>query len=112
MAANVLVFYHSGLTTAHVAAGTRFTTDSVGMLKQPYIGRDDVAANTSAAQASSAAPDGTKVAYLQVQEGKAVHIEVNPANRSSEADTTSPYISGDVTIECGPGWTFSFFERA
>lgn len=112
MAATVLVFYHSGLTTAHVAAGTRYTTDSVGMLKQPYIGRASLTANTGTAQSVSAAPAGTKIAYIQVQEGKAVHVETNPENRSTDADTSSPYISGSVTIECGPSWSFSFLERS
>lgn len=111
MAATVYVFFHSGLSTAHVAAGTRYATDSVGLLKQPYIGRDDVNATSASATSSSAAPAGTKIAYVQVQEGKTVHYECNPENRSVDADTTSPFISGSTTFECGPGWTFSFFER-
>lgn len=111
MTAVVRVFYHSGLTTAAVAAGTRFSTDSVAMLKQPYVGRASVTVTDAAAQSVSAAPTGTKLAFVQVQEGKTVHFEVNPENRSTDADTSSPLLSGTTQIECGPGWSMSFLEH-
>ena len=111
MSAVVRVFYHAGLTTATVAAGTRFSTDSVAMLKQPYIERASVTATDSAAQSVAAAPSKTTLAYVQVQEGKTVHYEVNPETRSVSADTSSPLLSGTTQIECGPGWSFSFLEH-
>ena len=81
MTAKVRVYFHAGLTTAPVAASTRFTTDSVSMLKQPYEGRSVIDVGTGAAVSSAAAPKGTKIALIQVEEGKAVHLEVNPAGR-------------------------------
>lgn len=111
MTAAVRVFFHQGVTTATVAAGTRFTTDSVAMLKQPYIARSLVEASTGAAAVSAAAPPKATVAYVQVQEGKAVHYEVNPENRTADADTSSPLLTGATQLECGPGWTFSFLEH-
>lgn len=110
MTAAVRVFFHAGVTTAAVAAGTRYTTDSVAMLKQPYVGRASVTAVTGEAQSTSAAPNGTKIAYVQVQEGKAVHYEINPENRSTPADTSSPILSGSTQFECGSNWTLSFRE--
>lgn len=111
MTALVKVFYHSGVTTAAVAAGTRFASDSVAMLKQPYIGRASVSVTSAAAQAVSAAPNGTKLAFVQVQEGKAVLYEVNPPNRSVDADTSSPLLTGSTQIECGADWSISFREH-
>lgn len=111
MATVVRVFYHTGVTTAPVnAAAGRYTTDSVAMLKQPYLARSALTLSGSA-QSSAAAPSNAKLALVQVQEGKSVHVEVNPENRAVEADTSSPTISGEVTFECGPGWTFSFTEH-
>jgi hypothetical protein len=110
MATTVKVFYHSGISTAHVAAGTKFASDSVSLLKQPYLSRWSATLSGSA-QSSSAAPAGTKIAYIQVQEGKAVTFEVNPPNRSTEADTSSTTLSGETQIEFGPEWTISFAEH-
>lgn len=112
MTATVRVFFHAGVTTAAVAAGTRYTTDSVAMLKQPYISRASATVDTGTAQSTSAAPDHTKIAFIQVQEGKAVHYEVNPPNRSTEADTGSPVLTGSTQFECGPGWALSFLEHS
>lgn len=112
MSVSVRVFYHSGLTTAHVAAGTKFATDSVAMLKQPYLARDKVSATTGAAVSTAAAPAGTRVAYVQVEDGKSVYFEVNPENRTTAADSSSPVVSGSATFECGPNWSLSFLEHA
>jgi len=111
MTAVVRVFYHQGVTTAAVAAGTRFTADSVAMLKQPYIEKASVTATTMSAQSVAAAPSKTHIAYVQVQEGKAVHYEVNPPNRSVSASTSSPILSGSTQLECGDGWSLSFLEH-
>lgn len=110
MTATVRVFFHSGLTTAKVASGTRFTTDSVSMLKQPYLGRSAVTV-TGTAISSAAAPAKTEIAFVQVQDGKAVHYEINPENRTTSADTGSPILSGSTQFECGPGWSISFIEH-
>lgn len=111
MTATVRAFYHSGVTTARVTGTTRYTTDSVGLVKQPYLARDSVTVDTGTAQSIDAAPTGTTILFFQVQEGKAVHVEVNPPNRSTAADTGSPIYSGDVTLEFGPTWTASFLEH-
>lgn len=111
MSAVVRAFYRSGTTAAPVAAGGgRFTSDSVLLVKEPYLDRDSVTVSTGAAQSIDAAPNGTKMLHLQVQQGKQVHVEVNPPNRSTEADTGSPIYSGNTMLEFGPGWSASFLE--
>lgn len=110
MSTTVRLFYHAGISTAHVAAGTKLATDSIALLKQPYIARSSVTVSATAASVD-AAPPGTKIAYIQVEEGKSVHVEVNPENRTTDADTSSPVLSGETQIECGPNWSFSFLEH-
>lgn len=113
MSATVRCFSHKGMTTAYVSPGSgRYTTDSVGLLANPYLERTTITATTGAAQSTAAAltPAATKLLYVQIQAGKTVAIEVCPPNRSTEADVDSPYYTGNVIFECGPGWTISIKE--
>jgi len=112
MSCLVRIFSHTGVTTANVAAGTRYATDSVSMLKMPYLARQSITA-TGTAQSTATpltANNGTKLLNVQIQAGKTVAIEVNPPNRSVEADNDSPYYAGEVTLEAGPNWTLSIKE--
>lgn len=112
MAALVKVFYFQGLSQVPFASGTKYATDSVGTLKQPYINRSSVTVDNATAQSVAAAGSGAGVALVQVQVGKAVLVEVNPPNRSVDADTSSLTIRGDTTFVVGPDWTLSFLEDA
>jgi hypothetical protein len=114
MSALVRIFAHTSVTTAPVHSGSgRYTTDSVALLKQPYLARQSITANTSSAQSTSTALTSNpacKLLSVQIQAGKTVAIEVNPPNRNVAADVDSPYFSGDVIIEAGPSWTLSILE--
>lgn len=115
MAAVVRIFTFSEIITAPVAASSgRYSTDSVGLLKHPYLGRDQVTAGTGAAVATSAsaAPDSTRLVQVQVEPGKIVHYEAVPQGQERTAATTSPFISGTTLIHFGPGWTLSFLEAS
>lgn len=116
MSALVRLFSHTGVTTAPVnAASGRYTTDSVAMLKMPYLAREAITATSSPAQSTTTAlttSSGTKLVHVQIETGKTVAIEVNPPNRSTAADSSSPRYSGDVTFEAGPNWQFSILEIA
>lgn len=111
--ATVKVFAHTGVTTAPVASsGGRYTTDSIPLVKQPYLARQTITPDTVTAQSTDAdtAPAKTALFMVQIEVGKRVAIEVNPQNRSVAADANSPSYSGTVTIEAGPGWTLSIIE--
>jgi hypothetical protein len=85
------------------------------LLTQPYIAREAITASTGAAQSTAAALTSnskTKLVSIEIESGKVVAIECNPANRSTAADTSSPRYSGTVQLECGPGWSFSILEIA
>lgn len=111
MTATVRVFFFDSIVAAPTV-GKSYTTDSVGLLKYPYLARDNVTVDSGTADSVSAAPAGARIALVQVQSGKTVHAEVNPPNRSTTADTASPVWRGDLTIAVGPDWTISFLEAS
>lgn len=92
------------------ASGTKYATDSVGTVKQPYISRASVSVDNVTAQSVTAAPSKAGMALVQVEQGKTVFVEVNPPNRTEVADANSLEIRGDVTFVVGPSWSFSFLE--
>lgn len=113
MAATCRLFTFSGLMTAPVSSGSKqFSSDSVGLLKYPYMANETISATSSAASsAAGLAPDGCKVLLVQVQQGKAAHIEINTPNRSTAATVNSPVITGDVIFMFGENWTVSLLEH-
>lgn len=114
MTAIVRVFSHPSLITApSSSAGGRFASDSVGLLKQPYIGNEKITVDsiTPATTLAASAPSGTGIVFVQVQSGKTVHCQVSPANIDPVAATTSsPVLSGDTVLNFGPQWRLSFLE--
>lgn len=115
MAAIVRIFPHSGLITAPVAAGSgRLSTDSVGLLKQPPLGREKLTTDTTTVASSSAATasnTSTRIVFIQVQANKIVHYECTPEGQELvEAGDTSPTITGETVLQFGPGWRISFLE--
>lgn len=117
MTAYVRLFTHSKLLPAPVSnAGGRFSSDAVMQLKQPYIAKERLEANTGAAVASSAAlstEENGKLLFIQVQAGKTIHYEVIPDGHAAvSASATSPTLSGDTLLEFGRGWTISVLESS
>lgn len=116
MTAIVRISTYSGLITAPVAAGSgRFSSDSVGLLKQPPEGIETLTASTGAAVSSDSAKAtrATRLILVQVQTGKVVHYAVTPQGQDEHVATTShPTISGEVVIQFGDGWTISVLENS
>lgn len=114
MSARVGIYSHSGLSTPRVAASSgRYTSDSLFLLKQPYLAGEVITATTASAQstAMATAPDGASMFYVQVEPGKRVHVEVNPSTATARtATTSSPIYEGNTQIEAGPGWRLSILE--
>lgn len=113
MSATVRIFTHAGITSAKVdAGGGRFTSDSVFLLKQPYLGRQTLTATSGAAVSSDRAnaPRGSNILHVEVQPGKAIHYEINPSNRTTAATTDSPTLTGRTNFEFGPDWSISVLE--
>lgn len=116
MAALTRFFAHGGISTAYVSpASGRYSSDSVGLLLQPYIAREAITANTGGAQSTTTAlttNSKVKIVSVEIAAGKLVAIECNPPNRAVSADANSPQYSGTAQLECGKDWTFSVLEIA
>jgi hypothetical protein len=115
MTAIVRIFCHESLITApSSSAGGRFASDSVGLLKQPYIGSEKITVGSGSPLTTAAltAPNKTGIAFVQVQAGKTVHYQVTPGNMETPVDATdaSPVMSGDTVLNFGPQWRISFLE--
>lgn len=115
MTAIVHFFTFSGLTTAPVVGGDRYSTDSVMYLKETIKGRAKLECDesTSAATDHNASPVGSLVAYVQIQPGRTVYYEITPDNVDElvPADDTSRYASGNLTLQWGTGWRLSVLEK-
>lgn len=119
MTVSVKLFTHVGVTSPQLQQNTRFQTDAVFMLKQPYSARETISAGASATSSTSAlAPDSSEadrqisLLHVQVAAGQFVRYEINPPNRSVAADANSPLLSGHETFPFGPGWTISLIEAS
>jgi len=114
MSIAVRLYTHKGLSTPPVTGSSgRLTTDSLFLLALPYLGGELVTTDTSGSVSSVAgtAPNGTKVAMIQVPPGSRAYYEATPQGQDARpATTNSPIIEGNVIVECGPGWTFAFRE--
>jgi hypothetical protein len=115
MTALVRIFTHDGIVSAKVDAGGgggRYSSDSLFMLKQPYLGRQLLSVGSGVAVSSSAAtaPKGASLLHVEVEPGKTVHYEINPPNRITSADTSSPTLTGKTQFNFGIGWTISVLE--
>lgn len=116
MTATVRLFSHTGLSHAFVASySDQQAFHAMTMLKQPYLARALITADTGAAQATTTdlSPDKCKLLHIQVQPGKRVHYEVTPKGQTARvADTSSPVMEGDDNIEWSSGWTISLLEAS
>lgn len=115
MTANVRIHTYSGLYSPTHNSSGRFVTDSVAMLKLPYLAGEVLTPDTSTAAASAAATAeaGTVLAQITVEPGKRVYYEVTPANADlATATSSSPIMEGTTQIQFGEGWKASFLEVA
>ena len=114
MTALVGLFTFGGLTTLPVVSGIVNRSDSVMAHKEPILGRDLLSCETGTADASesTAAPDKTEVALVQVQSGKRVYYEVSTSGTPTTANSTSRIMEGSNTLPWGPGWRISVLEVA
>jgi hypothetical protein len=113
MTAIVRLFSYSSLVSAPVSpVSGRLSTDSVSQLKQPYLAREKLTISSSQTSAAATAPTGTRLLMVQVQEGKTVNYEISPENADvTEADQTSPTLTGDQVFQFGSGWRIAFIEN-
>ncbi|MBS0243049.1 MAG: hypothetical protein JSS20_12795 [Proteobacteria bacterium] len=113
MSCAVRLFSYSGLLAAPWANNNQLATNAEYFVKEPYLAKTAITADTGAAVATDAtlSPAGTAMLKVEVQRGRVVHYEVTPANGTPvTATTSSPTIDGKEFINFGPGYLISILE--
>lgn len=82
-----------------------------------YLARQNLTVSESPAVNSDAAVLGAnahaRILRVQCDPGVRCHYELIPAGYSlTEADTSSPVLSGSDILEWGPGWRISLLQAA
>jgi hypothetical protein len=112
----VRIYSYNGLIVAPVAAGgsNRPNSDSLFLLKQPYLGGEVLAADSVAVTSAEAtAPTGTSLLQVQLQPNKSVYYEITPQNHPLRpATTSSPVLRNDTYLHFNPGYRISLLEKA
>jgi hypothetical protein len=117
MTATVRLFAHDGINTLPVASDAgQFRGNSMFVLRQPYLAREKIEADSGSATSSAAAlseSQYTKVLRMEIEPGKRVAYEVSPPGRTGApvaADSSSPVATGDVELEFGPRYVISLLD--
>lgn len=115
MSVTVRLFAHSGIIVLPIASNNQQLVGSQEfMLKQRYLAREKLTADTSTAVLSGAplsADVSVKMLHVQVQPQKRIHYEVYGPNADAAiADTSSPVIEGEDNLEFYTGWKISLLE--
>jgi hypothetical protein len=113
----VRIFGHQGIVPLKVVEDTQYRADSVFQLKQPYLWKQQLTADTGAAVSSTANTDlgghtldATTILRIEVPDGKTIAYEVNPPGRAVVATTASPRLSGKDQIQFGVNWIISVID--
>ena len=117
MTAVVRLFAHAGMVALPIASYSGQQSFHANFaLKQPYLSRQMITADTGGAQTSNAAlsdSEHTKLLRVEIQPGKRVHYEVTPAGATLRvADTSSPILEGNDALEFHRGWLISLLEAS
>ena len=112
----VRVYSHAGLIRGLVTAGgsTGPSSDSLFLLKLPYLSGEVLTPTTSVAAHSLAAtaPAGTNLLQVQLEDNTAVHFEVTPEGHTlREATTASPLLKNDTVLSFQAGYRLSVLEK-
>lgn len=103
------------LATEGITAGT----DSVLVLRQPYLWKQSLTSNGTTSVVSTAAPvpaahstDPTIMLRVEVPDGQSIRYEVSTNGQTPVATTDSPLLTGRDDIEFGANWLFAFIDAS
>lgn len=111
--ATVRIYTYAELISIKVNSG-QLSTDSIYLLREPYLGGEVLAPSTSVAANSLAAtaPRDTRVLKVQIDGGLRCHYEVTPQGHNLRtATTSSPILNGDDLINFAQGYRISVLEE-
>jgi hypothetical protein len=114
MATDVRIFSYTDVLSVRIGnANLAQSNEGLLLLREPYLAREKLAADTGAAVASSAAtaPAGTKMLRIEVAPGARIRYRVTPeGNTLVDADADDPVLEGTRTIAFYPGARLSVLQ--
>lgn len=113
MAFSVRIFAYSGIVSALQPQVVQKSTDSVYMLRDPYISGQKLASNGANEVTSAPLPAGTRILRVEVDDGNTIRYEMKSGAASGRAaSTNSPTLSGRDVLFASDGAIFSFVDAA
>lgn len=112
MAFNVRIFFYTGIVPALQPRTTQLSTDSVFMLIEPYISGQKQTSNGTTEVAFTAAPTGSKVMRIEVDDGQTIRYELRQGSNTRTASANSPAMSGRDIMPVSDGAVFAFIDAA
>lgn len=112
MAFNVRVFVHDGIDRLEVSQPRQFGSDSVYVLRQPYLNAQVISVSGVVADSAPYADPRARLLRVEVPDGQLVRYEINPPGRAIEASNSSPILSGHEQFYFRDGWTISLIDAA
>jgi hypothetical protein len=115
MTAAVRLFSYSGVNAVPVASNANLMLAHTSyQFPGRYLAKEQLSASTGTAVSSAAALSASthcRLLRMQVEPGKAVHVEVVPPGVAGIVATTgSPIYTGNEVLDWGPEWTVSILE--
>lgn len=108
----VRCFFYPGIVAAIQPQIVQQSTDSVFMLRDPYISGQKLTSNGATEVAATAAPAGTKLIRVEVDDGNTIRYEIRMGGNVRVASTNSPTLSGREILFASDGAVFAFCDAA
>lgn len=113
MAFNVRIFAYPGIVAALQSQVVQQSTDSVFLLRDPYISGQKLFSSGATPVPSTALPPNTKFIHVEVDDGNTIRYEIQMGAAAARAPSTnSPSLSGKNLIFASEGAVFSFVDAA
>lgn len=109
---NVRIFAYPGIVAAIQPQVVQQFTDSVYMLRDPYISGQKLASNGATEVPSAALPAGTRILRVEVDDGNTIRYEMKMGGNARAASTNSPMLSGVNILFASDGAVFSFVDAS
>ena len=106
MSFNVRIFGYRGMVQAQAIDCEQHTDDTVFFLEEPYLWSQKLAVPDDGSSISSVMVSdlNTSIVKIEVEDGHAAFLEIQPLSGSRAVGTGSPLVSGENIYEWGPGY--------
>lgn len=111
MAFNVRLFPYTGIVSVIAPQSVQMATDSVFVLREPYIDPPQKLASNGLNEVVFAAlPAGTKICRIEIDDGATIRYEVRASGNKRSANANSPSLSGKDLLYAAEGAVVAFID--